>query len=86
MKIYACHFHLKGFFLTCDQQADFWVRLCKYPGKPNHSLLESFRHTDYVLSSIFSLPAYIGPYFIFALAGVPWRFFSFVLTPHLVGN
>ncbi len=22
---------------------------CKHPGKPNHSLLEIFRHTDYVL-------------------------------------
>ncbi|WP_393947407.1 recombination protein NinB [Kluyvera intermedia] len=22
--------------------------ICKYPGKTNHSLLEIFRHTDYV--------------------------------------
>lgn len=27
MIIYAFHFHQKGLFLTCDQQADFWVRL-----------------------------------------------------------
>ncbi|MFU2314803.1 hypothetical protein [Rahnella sp. PCH160] len=28
-------------FILCE-------RLCKYPGKTNHSLLEIFRHTDYV--------------------------------------
>ena len=39
----------------------------------------------YILSSIFSLPAYIGPYFIFALAGVVMALvISFVLTTLLV--
>ncbi|PUV73558.1 PTS transporter subunit EIIC [Cronobacter sakazakii] len=41
----------------------------------------------YILSSIFSLPAYIGPYFIFALAGVVMALLiSFVLTTLLVGK
>jgi phosphotransferase system glucose/maltose/N-acetylglucosamine-specific IIC component len=41
----------------------------------------------YILSSIFSLPAYIGPYFIFALAGVAMALvFSFVLTTLLIGK
>ncbi|EPX7414961.1 PTS transporter subunit EIIC, partial [Cronobacter sakazakii] len=41
----------------------------------------------YILSSIFSLPAYIGPYFIFALAGVVMALvISFVLTTLLVGK
>ncbi|ELY6276570.1 PTS transporter subunit EIIC [Cronobacter muytjensii] len=41
----------------------------------------------YILSSIFSLPAYIGPYFIFALAGVAMALvISFVLTTLLVGK
>jgi len=39
----------------------------------------------YILSSIFSLPAYIGPYFIFALAGVAISLvLSFILTTLLV--
>lgn len=39
----------------------------------------------YILSSIFSLPAYIGPYFIFALMGVALALvLSFVLTTLLV--
>lgn len=41
----------------------------------------------YILSSIFSLPAYIGPYFMFALAGVVIALvLSFVLTTLLVGK
>jgi phosphotransferase system glucose/maltose/N-acetylglucosamine-specific IIC component/phosphotransferase system IIB component len=41
----------------------------------------------YILSSIFSLPAYIGPYFIFALAGVTIALvLSFTLTTWLVGR
>ncbi len=41
----------------------------------------------YILSSIFSLPAYIGPYFMFALAGVVIALvLSFVLTTILVGK
>ncbi len=39
----------------------------------------------YILSSIFSLPAYIGPYFVFALAGVAISLvLSFTLTTILV--
>lgn len=39
----------------------------------------------YILSSIFSLPAYIGPYFVFALAGVAISLvLSFMLTTILV--
>ena len=39
----------------------------------------------YILSSIFSLPAYIGPYFIFALSGVAIAIvLSFTLTTLLV--
>lgn len=39
----------------------------------------------YILSSIFSLPAYIGPYFIFALSGVAIAIIlSFTLTTLLV--
>ncbi|WP_312950074.1 PTS transporter subunit EIIC [Superficieibacter sp.] len=41
----------------------------------------------YILSSIFSLPAYIGPYFIFAISGVAIALIlSFVLTTVLVGK
>lgn len=41
----------------------------------------------YILSSIFSLPAYIGPYFIFALMGVALALIlSFVLTTLLVSK
>ena len=41
----------------------------------------------YILSSIFSLPAYIGPYFLFALSGVAISLvLSFVLTTVLVGK
>lgn len=41
----------------------------------------------YILSSIFSLPAYIGPYFIFALLGVTIALvMSFILTMLLVGR
>lgn len=41
----------------------------------------------YILSSIFSLPAYIGPYFIFALLGVTIALvMSFTLTMLLVGR
>ncbi|WP_312624713.1 PTS transporter subunit EIIC [Scandinavium sp.] len=41
----------------------------------------------YILSSIFSLPAYIGPYFMFALSGVAIALvLSFVLTTWLVGR
>ncbi|MRS15653.1 PTS sugar transporter [Enterobacteriaceae bacterium RIT691] len=41
----------------------------------------------YILSSIFSLPAYIGPYFVFALSGVAIALvLSFVLTTILVGR
>lgn len=41
----------------------------------------------YILSSIFSLPAYIGPYFMFALAGVVIALvLSFILTTILVGK
>lgn len=41
----------------------------------------------YILSSIFSLPAYIGPYFIFALSGVAMALvLSFLLTSVLVGK
>ena len=41
----------------------------------------------YILSSIFSLPAYIGPYFVFALSGVAMALvLSFLLTTALVGK
>lgn len=41
----------------------------------------------YILSSIFSLPAYIGPYFVFALTGVVIALvLSFTLTTLLVGR
>ncbi|MCS2157932.1 PTS transporter subunit EIIC [Scandinavium sp. H11S7] len=41
----------------------------------------------YILSSIFSLPAYIGPYFVFALSGVVIALvLSFTLTTLLVGQ
>jgi len=41
----------------------------------------------YILSSIFSLPAYIGPYFMFALSGVAIALvLSFALTTWLVGR
>ncbi|MCL5499455.1 Phosphotransferase system IIC components, glucose/maltose/N-acetylglucosamine-specific [Phytobacter palmae] len=41
----------------------------------------------YILSSIFSLPAYIGPYFVFALSGVAMALvLSFLLTTLLVGK
>lgn len=41
----------------------------------------------YILSSIFSLPAYIGPYFVFALSGVAISLvLSFALTTVLVGR
>jgi len=41
----------------------------------------------YILSSIFSLPAYIGPYFVFALSGVAMALvISFTLTTVLVGR
>ena len=41
----------------------------------------------YILSSIFSLPAYIGPYFVFALSGVAMALIlSFTLTTLLVGR
>ena len=41
----------------------------------------------YILSSIFSLPAYIGPYFVFALSGVAIALIlSFTLTTLLVGR
>ncbi|MFK3661027.1 PTS transporter subunit EIIC [Scandinavium sp. NPDC088450] len=41
----------------------------------------------YILSSIFSLPAYIGPYFVFALSGVAIALvLSFTLTTVLVGR
>lgn len=41
----------------------------------------------YILSSIFSLPAYIGPYFVFALSGVAIALvLSFTLTTLLVGR
>lgn len=41
----------------------------------------------YILSSIFSLPAYIGPYFIFAISGVAIALIlSFVLTTVLIRN
>lgn len=41
----------------------------------------------YILSSIFSLPAYIGPYFVFALSGVVIALvLSFLLTTALVGK
>ncbi|QBR51339.1 PTS transporter subunit EIIC [Erwinia sp. QL-Z3] len=41
----------------------------------------------YILSSIFSLPAYIGPYFVFALMGVAIALvLSFTLTMLLVRN
>ncbi|MGU3413225.1 PTS transporter subunit EIIC [Enterobacteriaceae bacterium C34A] len=41
----------------------------------------------YILSSIFSLPAYIGPYFVFALSGVAIALvLSFALTTWLVGR
>ena len=41
----------------------------------------------YILSSIFSLPAYIGPYFVYALSGVVMALvLSFVLTTMLVGK
>ncbi|MCU5774701.1 PTS transporter subunit EIIC [Erwiniaceae bacterium BAC15a-03b] len=41
----------------------------------------------YILSSIFSLPAYIGPYFMFALLGVALSLgLSFALTLLLVGR
>jgi phosphotransferase system glucose/maltose/N-acetylglucosamine-specific IIC component len=39
----------------------------------------------YILSSIFSLPAYLGPYFIFALLGVALSLvLSFMLTTLLL--
>lgn len=41
----------------------------------------------YILSSIFSLPAYIGPYFVFALSGVVIALvLSFILTSVLVSR
>lgn len=41
----------------------------------------------YILSSIFSLPAYIGPYFIFAISGVVIALLlSFLLTTILLGR
>lgn len=41
----------------------------------------------YILSSVFSLPAYIGPYFSFALMGVALSLaISFTLTTLLVGK
>lgn len=41
----------------------------------------------YILSSIFSLPAYIGPYFVYALSGVAIALvLSFTLTTLLVGR
>ncbi|WES69589.1 PTS transporter subunit EIIC [Superficieibacter sp. HKU1] len=41
----------------------------------------------YILSSIFSLPAYIGPYFVFAISGVAMALIlSFVLTTVLIGR
>ncbi len=41
----------------------------------------------YILSSIFSLPAYIGPYFVFAFSGVVIALvLSFTLTTLLVGQ
>lgn len=41
----------------------------------------------YILSSIFSLPAYIGPYFVYALSGVVIALvLSFTLTTLLVGR
>jgi beta-glucoside PTS system EIICBA component len=41
----------------------------------------------YILSSIFSLPAYIGPYFVYALSGVAIALvLSFSLTTLLVGR
>ncbi|MGB9095019.1 PTS transporter subunit EIIC [Erwinia sp.] len=41
----------------------------------------------YILSSIFSLPAYIGPYFVFALMGVAIALIlSFTLTMLMVGK
>lgn len=41
----------------------------------------------YILSSIFSLPAYVGPYFVFALSGVAIALIlSFTLTTLLVGR
>ncbi|PXW37864.1 transposase-like protein [Erwinia sp. AG740] len=36
-----------GQYCSADYQS-LLKRHCKYPGKPNHSLLEIFRHTDYV--------------------------------------
>ena len=41
----------------------------------------------YILSSIFSLPAYIGPYFIYAVLGILTAIIiSFTLSYFLVGN
>ncbi|WP_407072518.1 hypothetical protein [Pectobacterium brasiliense] len=34
--------------IRMNQQGLLAWRECKYPSKPNHSLLEIFRHTDYV--------------------------------------
>ncbi|WP_227667595.1 hypothetical protein [Klebsiella quasipneumoniae] len=39
MKICACHFHPKGFFLTCDHQADFWVLLSPLVGWGRFSMI-----------------------------------------------
>lgn len=32
MKIYACHFHPNGFFISCEAQDDFWVLLSNIVG------------------------------------------------------
>ncbi|EIE4157630.1 hypothetical protein LDB70_000362 [Salmonella enterica] len=32
MKVYACHFHPKGFFIVCDKQTEFWVSLSPVVG------------------------------------------------------
>lgn len=39
VKIFACHFHLKGFFVVCDQQDDFWVKLSPVAGWGRFSMI-----------------------------------------------
>lgn len=39
MKVYACHFHPKGFFVVCDQQEDFWIKLSPVAGWGRFSMI-----------------------------------------------
>lgn len=43
-----------GRFVTIDVK-----KICKYLGKMNHSILDIFRHTDYLPSAIYSFGSFI---------------------------